>query len=152
MLSRQKFFRTAAAVALVGVALAGCGQLRPSQKIDIYDATLSGAQEVPPATTSATGVAEVQLNTNTNTLKWKVTYSGLTGPATGGHIHGPAEAGQNAGVVIPFTTDLNAQPITGQANLSPQQAAQLAAGQWYVNIHTARYPGGEIRGQLRLRR
>lgn len=152
MMSRHTFFRTAAAAALVGVALAGCGQLRPSQKIDIYDATLSGAQEVPPATTAATGVAEVQLNTNTNTLKWKVTYSGLTGPATGGHIHGPADMGQNAGVVIPFTSDLNAQPITGQANLSAQQAAQLAAGQWYVNIHTARYPGGEIRGQLRLRR
>lgn len=151
MLSRQTFMRTAVAASLAALTLAGCGQLRPSQKMQIFEANLTGAQEVPPAVTSANGVAEVMFNENTHKLSWKVTYSGLTGAATGAHIHGPAAVGQNAGVVIPFTGNLDAQPITGEATITPAQFAHIAAGLYYVNIHTARYPGGEIRGQLRRR-
>ena len=120
--------------------------------MDIYQAALSPAQEVPPVTSPATGTAELMLNANTNTLSWKVNYSGLTGVATAAHLHGPAPMGGNAPVVVPFTGDLNAQPITGSAVLSPQQAGELATGRWYVNIHTAQFPGGEIRGQLMPRR
>jgi hypothetical protein len=151
MMNRQRVLRITVAAALVGVGLAGCGQMRPSQKMDIYEATLSGTQEVPPNTSAARGVAEVQLNSNTNMLTWKVTYSGLSGTATGGHIHGPAAAGQNAGVVVPFTGNLNAQPVQGQAQITQAMVGDLAAGLWYVNIHTAQFPGGEIRGQLRRR-
>ena len=149
MMSRQTILRTAIAAAAT-LALAGCGQMRPSQKADIYEATLSGAQEVPPANTRGTGTAEVQLNTSTNVLSWKVTYSGLTGPATAAHIHGPAGPGANAGVVIPFQ-NASANPIVGQATITPAQYGDLAAGLWYVNVHTAANPGGEIRGQLRKR-
>ncbi len=152
MLSRQHFLRTALAAGLAAGLLAGCGQMRPANKIDIYEATLSGGQEVPPAATPATGSAELMLNTNTNTLRWKVTYSGLTGPATAAHIHGPAPRGANAGVVVPFSGNLNAQPIMGEQAITPDQAAALANGQWYVNIHTAQFPNGEIRGQLGARR
>ena len=152
MISRHTVLRTALAVGLVAATLAGCGQMRTSSKIDVYEASLSGGQEVPPAATPAMGNAEVMLNTNTNMLTWKVTYSGLTGPATAAHIHGPAPRGANAGVMVPFSGNLNAQPITGEAKLTPEQAAALATGQWYVNIHTARFPGGEIRGQLNARR
>lgn len=151
MLSRHTVLRTALAAGFVTLALAGCGQMRPSQKIQIFEASLSGSQEVPPAATSATGAAEVQFNENTNKLTWKVTYSGLSGPATGGHIHGPAAVGQNAGVVIPFAGNLNAQPVMGETTITPAQYADLAAGLYYVNIHSARSPGGEIRGQLRKR-
>lgn len=151
MLSRHTVLRTALAAGFVTLALAGCGQLRPSQKIQIFEASLSGSQEVPPAATTATGAAEIQFNENTNKLTWKVTYNGLTGPATGAHIHGPAAMGQNAGVVIPFSGDLNAQPVMGETTITPAQYADLAAGLYYVNIHSARFPGGEIRGQLRKR-
>lgn len=151
MLSRQTVLRSALAASFVTLALAGCGQMRPSQKMQIFEANLGAAQEVPPAVSTATGSAELQFNENTNKLTWKVTYSGLTGPATGAHVHGPAPAGQNAGVVIPFTGNLDAQPIMGEATLTPAQYADLAAGLYYVNIHSARFPGGEIRGQLRRR-
>jgi hypothetical protein len=147
-----KFLRNVLITGLVATGLAGCGQLRPSSNVEIYQASLSGGQQVPPVVTPAYGTAEVQLNTTTNTITWKVSYSGLTGPATGAHIHGPAVAGQNAGIVVPFTGNLNAQPLTGEQRLAPAQVAQLTSGQWYVNIHTARHPGGEIRGQLRPRR
>ena len=151
MLTRHTFLRTAIAAGFVTLTLAGCGQMRPSQKINIFEANMTAGQEVPPAVSTGTGAAEVQFNENTNKLTWKVTYSGLTGPATAGHIHGPAPAGQNAGVVIPFTANLNAQPITGETTITPAQYADLNAGLYYVNIHSARFPGGEIRGQLRKR-
>ena len=151
MLSRHTFLRTAIAAGLVTLTLAGCGQMRPSEKIQIFETTMAASQEVPPNTSTATGAAEVMFNENTNKLTWKVTYSGLTGPATAGHIHGPAPVGQNAGVVVPFPGNLTAQPIMGEATLTPAQYADLAAGLYYVNIHTARSPGGEIRGQLRRR-
>jgi hypothetical protein len=81
----------------------------------------------------------------------KVTFTGLSGEVTGAHIHGPASPGENAGVVIPFMTGLSGT-ITGQTNLTSAQALDLAAGRWYVNIHTVAFPGGEIRGQLMPRR
>ena len=151
MLSRQTFLRTAIAAGFVTLTMAGCGQMRPSQKVQIFEANLSASQEVPPNTSTATGAAEVQFNENTNKVTWKITFSGMTGPATAGHIHGAAPAGQNAGVLIPFTGNLNAQPVMGETTITPAQYADMAAGLYYVNIHTASFPGGEIRGQLRRR-
>jgi hypothetical protein len=95
--------------------------------------------------------AMLQWNRNSNVLSWKVTFTGLSGEVTGAHIHGPASPGENAGVVIPFMTGLSGT-ITGQTNLTSAQALDLAAGRWYVNIHTVAFPGGEIRGQLMPRR
>ncbi|RYF41966.1 MAG: CHRD domain-containing protein [Comamonadaceae bacterium] len=152
MTSRKTLLRSALAAGVALTLLAGCGQMRPMGNTAIYEASLSGGQQVPPAVTPGNGVAELMLNTNTNTLRWKVTYSGLTGPATAAHIHGPAPRGGNAGVVVPFSGNLNAQPITGEQTITPEQATALANGLWYVNIHTARYPNGEIRGQLTPRR
>ena len=152
MHTRQTFLRTALAAGLVAATLAGCGMMRPSNKIDIYVASLSGAQEVPPAMTQGTGSGEFMLNTNTNMLSWKVTYSGMSGAVMAGHIHGPAAMGANAGVMIPFTGNMNSQPIMGEKQLTPDQVASIASGRTYVNLHTAKYPGGEIRGQLQLRR
>ena len=74
-------------------------------------------------------------------------YSGLSGPVTGAHIHGPAASGANAGIVIPFTGDL-ASPIKGSATLTDAQIADLEAGKYYVNLHSAANKSGEIRGQL----
>jgi len=150
MVTRHTVLRTAFAASLVAVAVAGCGQMRPSQKMDIYEATLAGTQEVPPNTSPGRGTAEVQYNSNSGNLTWKVTYSGLTGPAVGAHIHGSAPPTANAGILLPFS-NINTQPIQGQATITPAQYGDLAAGLWYVNVHTAQYPGGEIRGQLRRR-
>jgi hypothetical protein len=72
-------------------------------------------------------------------------YSGLSGPATAAHFHGPAPKGQNAGVVIP--ADAAKSPFGGSATLSDAQAADLAKGNWYFNIHCGEQ-GGEIRGQV----
>ena len=109
--------------------------------------SLSGASEVPPVTSNAIGTVELNLNKQTNELSWTVTYTGLSGLATGAHFHGPAMAGENAGVVMPMTGSLTS-PIRGVASLTTAQAADLMAGKWYVNLHTAANPNGEIRGQF----
>ncbi len=107
---------------------------------------LAASQEVPPNASVGTGSVVTTLDKSTRTLKWSVTYSGLSGPVTAGHFHGPAAAGANAGVVLPFSS--NTSPIQGSAVLTEAQMADFVAGKWYANLHTAANPGGEIRGQV----
>ena len=109
--------------------------------------TLSGAKQVPPNTSAGTGTVQSSFDKTTSMLSWTVTYSGLSGPVRAGHFHGPAAAGANAGVALGFTGAMDS-PIKGSAVLTPAQAADLMAGKWYVNLHTAANPGGEIRGQV----
>ncbi len=131
------------------VTLGGCAWMSSMTGSDTMSMKnqLTGAQEVPAVTTSGSGSVDSSFDKSTNSLSWTVTYSGLSGPATAGHIHGPAAAGANAGVVIPFTGDLSS-PIRGKATLTAAQVADLMAGRYYVNLHTAKNPGGEIRAQL----
>ena len=63
------------------------------------------------------------------------------------HFHGPADKGVNAGVVVPFAPPITS-PYHGTATLTDAQIQDLEAGKWYVNVHTAANPGGEIRGQV----
>ena len=114
---------------------------------DKMKATLDGKSEVPPTTTSGKGTADIDYDAATKKLSWKVNYSGLSGPATAAHFHGPAEAGKNAGVAVPISNPASS-PVEGSATLTDAQAADLMAGKYYVNIHTAANPGGEIRGQV----
>ena len=111
-----------------------------------FSATLSGAAEVPVNVSPATGSLEAMLDKGTNELTWKVTFNGLSGPATMAHFHGPAMPGANAGVALPFASAVS--PVEGKATLTAEQVADLMAGKWYANVHTAAHPGGEIRGQL----
>ena len=109
-------------------------------------ATLNAASEVPPNASPATGTADIDFDPATKKLSWKMTYSGLTGPATMAHFHGPAEPGKNAGVAVPITPATS--PSEGSATLTDAQAADLVAGKYYVNVHTEANKGGEIRGQV----
>ena len=108
-------------------------------------AALSGKSEVPANATAGTGRVDVTYDTATKMLSWQGAYTGLTGPATVAHFHGPAEIGANAPVLIPSPA---ATPITGTATITDAQAAELMAGKLYFNVHTAANPGGEIRGQV----
>ena len=111
-----------------------------------FKADLKASEEVPPNESKATGTVTATYDTASKKLSWKGNYSGLTGPATMAHFHGPAEPGKNAGVAVPIAP--SASPFENSANLTDAQAADLLAGRWYVNVHTGAHPGGEIRGQL----
>jgi hypothetical protein len=110
-------------------------------------ATLDGKSETPPNASAGTGTADIDFDAATKKLTWKLTYSGLSGPATAAHFHGPAEAGKNAGVAVAIP-NAGTSPAEGSATLTDAQAADLVAGKYYVNVHTAANPGGEIRGQV----
>ena len=110
-------------------------------------ATLDGKSEVPPNASAGTGTADIDYDPATKKLSWKLTYSGLSGPATAAHFHGPAEAGKNGGVAVAIP-NATSSPAEGSATLTDAQAADLTAGKYYVNVHTAANPGGEIRGQV----
>jgi hypothetical protein len=114
---------------------------------DKMKATLDGKSEVPPSTSAGKCTADIDYDAASKKLSWKLTYSGLSGPATAAHFHGPAEAGKNAGVAVAIP-GATSSPAEGSAVLTDAQAADLQAGKYYINVHTAANPGGEIRGQV----
>lgn len=155
MQTRRLFNRTglgifAIAAAFISVVLSGCGSMMQPSNMVALTTQLRGANEVPPVVSGGAGSVDAAFNKDTMQLRWKVTYSGLTGPATMGHFHGPAAVGTNAGIALDW-----ANPVTsgmdGSAILTAAQAADLMAGRWYANIHTAASPGGEVRGQMTVR-
>ena len=140
MTSVSRRIALAAALTLGCVAGAAAAEVK-------YSARLDSSAETPPNTSGATGRVEATYDDSTRTLSWTATYSGLTGPATAAHFHGPAPTGKAAGVMVPVGGSLDS-PIHGSAVLTPEQVVDLAEGQVYFNIHTAANKGGEIRGQM----
>jgi len=112
---------------------------------------LTGAQEVPANNSTAKGVCTLILNSTETQITVNCTYSGLTSPASAGHIHDAGPVGVNGPVRFPFTgvsgTSGTLGPFT--FNPTPAQIADLRAKRWYFNIHSANFPGGEIRGQVK---
>jgi len=130
---------------VLALALAACGGGPLTLKT-----TLSGANEVPAVTTSATGAATVVLNESAKTVTVTGTFTGLSGNATAAHVHGPAAKGVNAGIVFNLTpTSAASGTLSGTSPvLTDQQISDFKNKLWYVNVHTAANPNGEIRGQL----
>ena len=104
---------------------------------------IRGGQVVAPVTTAARGCGTFTIDTNANTLSFYIVFEGVV--QTASHIHGPANPGQNAGVV--FTLPAGS-PKIGTWNYPQAMEADILGGRMYVNIHSAAHPGGEIRGQI----
>lgn len=140
-----------AALGLAAIAvISGCGMMSQPSNLVAMTTQLRGANEVPPIASQGSGSVDAMFNKDTNLLRWKVNYAGLSGAATAGHFHGPAAVGANAGVALGWPSPIS-NGMEGSATLTPAQAADLMAGRWYANIHTAANPGGEVRGQMMVR-
>lgn len=145
----------AAAIVAMTMAFAACNNddddnttPTPTNQVVNLTADINGLQEKPASTTStATGTMMGTLDTTSNVLSYTVTYQGLT--ATGGHIHRIESTNGTGAVVIPFASLTS--PISGTASLRRAQRDSILAGQYYVNFHSAAYPSGEIRGDIKKR-
>ena len=118
-----------------------------------FEAHLTGSNVVPPNASPGTGFEAVLLNDAQDQITVDLNFSGLTAPATGAHIHGPAPAGTNGPVVFSLT----GVPAATSGTLPEQtfsvtaaQVVELESGLLYADMHTTTFPGGEIRGQLAL--
>jgi hypothetical protein len=117
-----------------------------------FQADLTGGREVPPNESTATGHVDATLDTSTNTLTWTCAYSGLSSGPIGAHFHGPvsyigATSEENAPIQVGTPGSL-ASPFSGKATIDSTQAQDLKIGRWYFNLHSTKFPAGEIRGPV----
>ena len=106
---------------------------------------LTGANEVPPVTTSASGDGAISIAED-GSVSGSVTTKGVQGTAA--HIH-MAAAGNNGPVIVPFTKEGDTYKAPAGAKLNADQLKAFKSGDLYVNVHSAANPNGEIRGQLK---
>ena len=143
-------FRPAiAALATAVLIVTGTGSFAATVS---FKAELNGAREVPPTQSKGTGSLRATLDTGSKTLTWTGSYSGLSGPVTGAHFHGPVSyvgltSEQNAPIQVGTPGSL-ASPFKGSTTITGAQAKDLMDGRWYFNIHTPANKDGEIRGQI----
>lgn len=121
----------------------------PSPNLVTLSTHMDGASAMPPARSGASGQIDMLYNSTTRELRWKISWQGLSAPITGVQFHGPASTGQTgpATMILPGPFGPSYE---GRAMLTSQQAADLTNGLWYINVQTATYPKGEIRGQLKV--
>jgi len=137
-------------VLLVALLTASCSFYLSEPRVPRTDlrATLNGASEVPPTDSRGSGYFEAVYRPSTKVLEYRLNLVGLSGPITTGYLQGPAEAGENGPQLAPINIPIYDYMIRDGVTLTEEQAAQVLAGQWYVNVMTLQFPDGEIRGQI----
>jgi hypothetical protein len=132
------------AIAIIALAL---GAPPTVAETTAFTAELNGSSQVPPTDSKARGKGDFTYDDTSKKLTWTITYWGLRDKAKSAHLHGPASEGANAHTMI--TVSPLQSPIKGAAILKDNQAKALTAGDMYIDVHSAKYPDGEIRGQLK---
>jgi hypothetical protein len=131
--------------------LAGCGTFYPSEEWagrSRFNAALNGENEMPPTFSPARGTMVADYLPSTKILHWQLTMRGLSGPVTWAFLCGPDGVGNDNAEMVPINLELEGGTHPGAVTLTEQQAADVIAGRWYVNVKTEKYPDGEIRGRL----
>lgn len=133
------------------VAAASCKKSSPASTTSNFKATLNGANETPPNSSTATGTATASYDPGTKMISYTFSWSNLSAPAKAMHFHVGAP-GVSGNVIIPVPsasfTSAASGSASGSAPFPDSLLNQLMIGNFYANIHDANYPGGEIRGQL----
>jgi CHRD domain len=142
---------TAAATAVLTLALAGSGVARPQASEIRVAAAMNAAQEVPAPNGSVSGgrgafAATVSRSGSGATMSWELAFGGLTGSANAAHVH-IAPRGQAGGVAVPLCGPCQS-PASGTATIDANVLQALESGGAYVNVHTPTNAAGEIRGQI----
>ena len=149
MQHRARTTRSLAVAVALAVTLGGCASWNrmmanaPAMQVG-QRLTLTGAEEVPPVTTSATGRAVVTIVPTS--VSGSIETTGIT--ATAAHIHEGAP-GANGPVIVPMVKEGDRFVFPAGAKLTDAQYEAYKAGRLYLNVHSAAHPGGEIRAQIR---
>ena len=109
-----------------------------------FKATMDAKSATPPNDSKGTATADVKVDTAAKTISWIIKSADLTGAVTAAHFHGPADVGAKA----PPEIDISDMVDKGTTPITDAQLVDLQAGKLYLNLHTAKYPDGEIRGQV----
>jgi len=117
-----------------------------------FHADLVGGGEAPPNDSPATGHCDAKLDRDTLKLTWSCHYVNLTTAPIGAHFHGPISyqgltSEENAPIQVGTPGNL-ASPFSGTSIIDATQAQDLRNGRWYFNLHSKKFPGGEIRGPV----
>jgi CHRD domain len=143
-------YRMSRRVALIGAGALSLAWSAPTLAAAVhFKVALSGTNSVPPVQTPGKGTADITYDPATRAVTWTITYGGLASTVTMAHFHKGGK-GENGPVVI-WLCEKGApvgDPITGKVILTPDEATQFLAGDWYINVHTKNHPAGAIRGQV----
>jgi hypothetical protein len=139
-------------VGAVAALVVAAGAFSATKDSYAFKATLTGPQEVPkstaPAGAGGTFVAKSVEKGSKVTFSWKLTFHGLSGKALAAHVH-LGKKGVAGRVVVALCGPCRSGQ-TGTAVIASSVETALEGGKAYVNVHTAKNPGGEIRGQVKL--
>jgi CHRD domain len=142
----NKILSLSVAFAIASI-MVGCAEKGPHTNPEVkFFATLSGTNEIPNVTGTGTGRFDGTYNKDSKTLQYSITFSGLSGAVTASHIH-TARQWENGPVMIAFDK-AGASSITGSLTLSQKQENEILSENSYVNLHTDKNKGGEVRGQI----
>jgi hypothetical protein len=115
----------------------------------VFNVQLSGMKAVPSNASTATGTAVVTLDKTTGAVNVAGAFMNLSSNATGAAIHGPADTGNNAAVLVPLTVpNTTAGTVSGTGTMTSTQMNDMTGGMTYISITTVNYPDGEIRAQI----
>ena len=134
-----------AALVLTAIAIGGSAVKPVTKK---FSATLNVGQETGVVKSTQRGSAgRFTATLNGTTLTYRLSFAHLSGAAMAAHVHGPAARHVSAAVLVPLCGPCSS-PVTGTATLTSSEISLMEAGKTYVNVHTAKNPNGEIRGQI----
>lgn len=141
--------KTTAVLSAALLALAGCATVQDKMPdwmpgSGAIKVSLTGAEEVPPVNTQASGSGSFRVGSD-GTISGSVTTKGVQG--TMAHIHQGAK-GANGPVIVPLAQSGDTYSVPAGRKLTEAQMQALKAGNLYVNVHSDRYKGGEVRAQL----
>ena len=136
-------FHSSVILPLAAVAVLAAGPVALAKTVPLLGnfSAENGTKTIP------IGMVKGTLNTTTDTLRYTVTYSGLSGPVMAAHFHGPAAPGAEAGVLIPIPGPYHSG-MSGTTKVTAVDVKDILAGKTYVNLHTAAEPNGEARAQV----
>jgi hypothetical protein len=142
----KKTLKVASITAMVLLATACSSMGGMGGMIEKSTPALTGAQEVPPVSTTASGRSTIAVASD-RSVSGSVIVSGIE--ATAAHIHQGA-MGANGPVIVPLAkTSATTFSVPAGAKLTDAQYAALQEGKLYINVHSAAHPGGEIRLQMK---